>query len=131
MSKWWYSYQIRLIYNNLAPTKIIKLNKDIFEKFISNNFNHCIDEGDFHMNWKHDDAIPVHKRKDKGFKENYLPVGVLTNISEVYFDSILSRSQCGFRKGNSAQQCLLLMIEKFKEAIDREHEFGALLTELS
>ena len=26
-----------------TPTKIIKLNEDIFAKFISNNFNHCID----------------------------------------------------------------------------------------
>ena len=33
-----------------TPTKIIKLNKDIFAKFISNNFNHCIGECEFHMN---------------------------------------------------------------------------------
>ena len=34
-------------------------------------------------------------------------------------------------KGYSAQHCLLIMIEKFKEAIDRDNEFGALLTNLS
>ena len=44
-----------------------------------------------------------------------------------YFDNILFPNQFGFRKGNSAQQCLLVMIEKFKKAIDRGHEFGALL----
>ena len=48
-----------------------------------------------------------------------------------YFDNILFPSQCGFRKGYSAQHCLLVMIEKFKEAIDRGYEFGALLTDLS
>ena len=48
-----------------------------------------------------------------------------------YFDNILSQNQFGFRKGHSAQQCLLVMIEKFKEAIDKGHEFGALLTDLS
>ena len=48
-----------------------------------------------------------------------------------YFDNILFPSQCGFRKGYSAQHCLLVMIEKFKEAIDRGNEFGALLTDLS
>ena len=44
---------------------------------------------------------------------------------------MLFPSQCGFQKGYSAQHCLLVMIEKFKEAIDRGNEFGALLTDLS
>ena len=48
-----------------------------------------------------------------------------------YFDNILFPSQCGFQKRYSAQHCLLVMIEKFKEAIDRGNEFGALLTDLS
>ena len=48
-----------------------------------------------------------------------------------YFDNILYPIQCGFRKGHSAQQCLLVMIEKFKESIDKGHQFGALLTDLS
>ena len=48
-----------------------------------------------------------------------------------FFNNILFPSQCGFRKGYSAQHCLLVMIEKFKEAIDRGYEFGALLTDLS
>ena len=48
-----------------------------------------------------------------------------------YFDHILFPSQCGFQKGYSAQHCLLVMIEKFKEAIDRGNKFGALLTDLS
>ena len=33
-------------------------------------------------------------------------------------------------EGYSAQHCLLVMIEKFQEAIDRGIEFGALLTDL-
>ena len=48
-------------------------------------------------------------------------------ILKIYFFP----SQCGFRKGSSAQHCLLVMIEKFKEAIDRGYKFGALLTDLS
>ena len=32
------------------------------------------------------------------------------------------------RKGYSDQHCLVVMIENFKEAIDRVNEFGALLT---
>ena len=127
--------------NANTPTKIIKINKDIFAKFISNNFNHCIDEGEFPYELKHADVVPVHKKKDKCVKENYRPVSIQTNISKVrekllynqlysYFDNILSANQFGFRKGHSAQQCLLVMIEKFKEAVDKGHEFGALLADL-
>ena len=44
---------------------------------------------------------------------------------------MLFLSQCGFRKGCNAQHCLLVMIEKIKETIDRGNEFCALLTDLS
>ena len=118
-----------------TPTKIIKLNEDIFAKFISNNFNHCIDEGKFPYELKHADVIPVHTKKDKCVKENYQPVSILTNIFKVfeklshnqlysYFDNILSPNQFGFRKGHNAEQCLLAMIEKFKGSINEGHQFG-------
>ena len=48
-----------------------------------------------------------------------------------YFDDILSHSQCGFRKGQSRQRCLLVMLEQFKESVDKSKDFGALLTDLS
>ena len=43
----------------------------------------------------------------------------------------IPESQCGFRKGYSAQHRLLVRVENFKEAIDRGNEFGAFLTDLS
>ena len=48
-----------------------------------------------------------------------------------YFESFLSKCQCGFRKGYSPQHCLLPMLEKWKSAIDNRKMFGALLTDLS
>ena len=75
-------------------------------------------------------------------KNNYRPVSILPLISKVfetimskqlsiYFEEILSNSQCGFRKGFSTQHCLLLMLEKWKRAVDNNKVFGALLTDLS
>ena len=74
-------------------------------------------------------------------KDNYRPVSILSNISKVYniimftqiwkyFEPILSKFQCGFRKGFSAQQCLLAMLEKWKSAVDNKRNFGAHLTDL-
>ena len=48
-----------------------------------------------------------------------------------YFENILFLSQCGFRRVHSTQYCLLVLIKKFKEAIDTGNKFGALLTDLS
>ena len=47
------------------------------------------------------------------------------------FDKILSKYQCGFRKGFNAQHCLATMLEKWRETIDKGDCFGALLTDLS
>ena len=69
-------------------------------------------------------------------------MSILTNISNIYeellydelskyFDGLLATNQCGFWKGFSSQYCLLVMLEKFKEAIDRGYQFGALLADLS
>ena len=46
-------------------------------------------------------------------------------------DDILSPSQCGFHKGHNTQHCVPVMLEKFKESVDKDNEFGALLTDLS
>ena len=49
----------------------------------------------------------------------------------IFIDPLLSKYHCGFRKGFSAQHCLLAMLEKWKNAIDKGKVFGALLTDLS
>ena len=49
----------------------------------------------------------------------------------VYFDKFLSDQQCRFRKGYSTQHCLLNLLEKWKNSVDKGKSFGALLTNLS
>ena len=48
-----------------------------------------------------------------------------------YFENRFPKFQSGSRKGYSAQQCLLAMIEKWKTAIENGGVFAALLTDLS
>ena len=47
-----------------------------------------------------------------------------------FFDTILSKYQCGFRKGHGAHHCLIALLEKWQESIDQGLEFGILLTDL-
>ena len=51
-------------------------------------------------------------------------------ISE-YFETVLSKLQCGFRKGYSTQNFLLAMVGNCKKALEQGKEYGALLTDLS
>ena len=92
---------------------------------------------DFQISCNNLIIVPIHQKKSKCKKENYRPVSVLSNLSKIhqkllynqlcdYFDIILFPSQCGFRNKFTAQYCLLVMTEKFKEAIDRRNEFGAI-----
>ena len=55
----------------------------------------------------------------------------LSKQLETCFESILSRYQCGFRRGFSVLTTVLPMIEKWRESLDSLDSLGALLTDLS
>ena len=96
----------------------------------------------FSSNVKAADILPTHKKKDKSVIENYRPISIPPTLSKIYercmydqmhkyFDQVLSKYQCGFRQGYNTQHCLLMMVEKWKEALDKNGLGGALLTDLS
>ena len=48
-----------------------------------------------------------------------------------FLDLVLSPNQCGFRKGFNAENCLLVMIEKWRKRLDQGGFCSAPLTDLS
>ena len=48
-----------------------------------------------------------------------------------YLNKILSKCECDFRQGYSAQHCLLVMVEKWRQCLDNGGKSRALLTHLS
>ena len=87
-------------------------------------------------------VTPLHKEGNRSEKDNYGPVSILTNLSKVFerciynqiaqfFDKLLSKHQCSFRKGHSVQHSLIVLLEKWEDSVDQGHVFGALLTDLS
>ena len=88
------------------------------------------------------DVTPVYKKKSENSKDNYRPVRILSNISKIYkrciydliqlfFDFLLSKYQCGSRRGYNAQHCLISLIKKWKKCFHNGGISGALLTDLS
>jgi len=124
------------------PPKILKLNSDFFVSKFVIDFNSAIKTGIFPSNLKLADISPIFKNGEKHSKLNYRPVSILSAVSKIferlmarqinsYMNDRLSIFLCGFRKGMSAQNCLLFMIEKLRKAFDRGGKGGILLTDLS
>ena len=122
--------------------KLLKENADIFASYLCDFFNQSIENFEFPSILKNANITPVFKKGYRGSKENYHPASILPVISKIFekllckqitifMDPLLSKYQCGFRKGYSAQHCLLAMLEKWKNAVDKGKIFGALLTDLS
>ena len=131
-------------HDNDIPTKIIKENADIFSlEFICMSVDHSIDNNIFPSTLKLANITPVFKKGSANSKENYRPVSILPNLSKIfercmfkhmsnYFEKhFLSKYQCGFRKGFSAQHCLMALLEKWKTCVNQKQICGALLTDLS
>jgi hypothetical protein len=124
------------------PTKVVKQNANLFADFLITSLNTCMKYGKFPSSFKLADVIPIFKKGSKTSKKNYRPISILPNLSKVFerpifkqlsefFDNIFSKYQCGFRKGYSAQHCLLAMLEKWKSTRDKGQCIAALLTDLS
>ena len=101
-----------------------------------------LDNNTFPSTLKCAESKPVFKNDDRCNKENYRPVSLLKVCSKIHekvvygqinshFEPIFSPLQCGFRKGYSAQYCLLALLEKWRKALDNKKSAGMLLTDLS
>ena len=78
---------------------------------------------------KHADIKLIYEKESRNENENYRPVSILLNLSKIfelcmhdqlkdYFDKILSKYQCRFRKRFRTQRCLIAMIEKLRKSPD-------------
>ena len=91
------------------PTNIIKDNIDIFVPVLLTEFNESLKLNRFPHSMKSANITPVFKKNNGTDKSSHRPVSTLPNLSKVferciykqisaYFDGILSKQQCGFRK---------------------------------
>ena len=88
------------------------------------------------------DATPIHKKADKTAMKNYRPVSLIPIVSTlferkmydqimVYINESLSPYLFGYRKGHSTEQCLTVMLEIWRKALDEKNTAGGILTDLS
>ena len=111
------------------PAQILKQFCHSYLPILSKIINESITEGTFLSELKLAEVIPVFKKLDCMNKENYRLINLLSHMSKVFerilynqlndcMKDKLSNILTGFRKGRSAHHSLLIMIEKWKRALD-------------
>ena len=79
---------------------------------------------------KQANTTSVFNKSYTNLMDNYKPVSILPNLSKIherctfwqissFVVPFLSKFQSDFRKGYSTQHCLLAILEKWKEALDK------------
>ena len=119
----------------------VKANSDIFADILYDVFNRSLEVDTFPSSMKLANLTSVYEKGSRSDKDNYRPVNILQNLWKSFercvykqmsklFDEILSKYQCGFRKGHDAQHCLTGLLERWCVSIDQGLEFGAQLIDL-
>ena len=105
-------------------------------------FNFYIDDNTFPNGLKKANIKPVYKKDDIFDQTNYRRISMLPVLSKPferclhdqiyeYIVTILSKVQCGVRKGFSTQYSLIAVIEEWRKNMDKGKLCAALLTDLS
>ena len=100
------------------PVEILKENAEYLAEYICLQLNEAICASKFPASFKFANITPVFKQGSRNQKENYRSIRISSIISKIFeklicrqlsnhFDNILSKFQCGFRKGYSPQHCLI------------------------
>ena len=127
---------------NDLPTKILIGSSDIVSPHLAAIYNNCKNANMYPVNLKLADVTPIHKKDETTLMKNYRPVSLIPIVSKLferdmynqilsYIDKFLSPYLFGYRKGYSTEQCLTVMLEIWKKALDGKSKAGAILTDLS
>ena len=128
---------------NDIPTNLLIETRDIISEYVSKIYNLSKNENIFDQTLKFGTVVPINKTTTKTTnKKDYRPVSLLPIVSKIYernmhddiiayVDKFLSPYLFGCRKNHSTEQCLTIMLEKWKRALDSKLYAGGILTDLS
>ena len=115
---------------------------DIYLLFLIGIINQFLKNGIFPEELKLAEVISLFKKADPFHKISYRPVSLLSDMSQVferiifsqineYIEPFLSNLLIGVRKNHNTQHCLLKLLEKWKEALDKGNFVDAVFMDLS
>ena len=127
---------------DFISSKIIKLCSNNIAHVVVKLINACIDKHIFPCEMKLADVASIFKKNDRLDESNYRPISILIIMSKVfekifasritmYFHDIFSPYLSAYREGYNCEQVLIKFICMWKESLDNNNYFGAVLMDLS
>ena len=127
------------------PVNVFKQNANFFAKQMTLQFGESICPSKQPESFKFASITPAFKQGSRSLQGNYRPISILQIISKTFeqlmckqFSNLLTKQfqnfqyfQCGFRNRFGTHNCLLLMIDKWKKAVDGNKVFSSILTDIS
>ena len=112
------------------PSEMLKSTTDVHVSLLTKIINSSIRNECFPDELKAAEVTQIFKKNDDLDKENYRPVSVLPHVSKIiervmyiqienFMEDKLSKLLTGFRKNHSTQHCLVNMLEKWKNTLDK------------
>ena len=109
---------------------------------LSTIYNNSKNATKYPINLKLGEVKPIRKKDETTLLKNYRPVSLIPIVSKLFerdmYDQILSYIKkylspylFGYRKGYSTEQCLTVMLEVWKKALEGKGTAVAILTDLS
>ena len=120
----------------------MKQSVETYLPFLTKAINLAITECEFPDKLKKSEVIPLYKKQYPLKEENYCPISLLPHVSKVferilytqinnYMQNKLSRYVTGFRISHGTQHSLMIMLEKWKNVLDKGEHVCVLFMDLS
>ena len=124
------------------PAEMLKSTTDIHVSLLTKIINSSTWNGCFLDELKAAEVTPIFNKNDGLNKENYRPVSFLPNVWKIiervmyiqienFMVGKLSKLLAGFRKNYSTQHCLVNMLEKWRNTLDKGSFVSAIFINLS
>lgn len=124
------------------PPMFIKKSAKILTVPLKIIFNKSLSNGSFPAIWKLANVIPVYKKGDRTFVNNYRPISILSAFPKIFeaavvpfitkfFKPILSEHQHGFTSNRSTSTNLLTFITDITKSVDSHDQVDAIYTDFS
>jgi hypothetical protein len=121
---------------NLSP-RLLKETAHQIAPSLSTLFNRSLDSGSLPEEWKLANIVPVFKKGDKSFVENYRPISLLCIVSKVlnklrdHLLQLLNSSQHGFTPGRSCTTQLVEVLNFIGSLLDSGKQTDIIFMDMS
>ena len=124
------------------PARLLKETASIITPSICKLFNKSLQQGTVPQDWKLANVVPVYKKGDKEYTENYRPISLLPIISKVleryifmnirqHFSGIIYDHQHGFLQGKSCVTNLLEALDYIGACLDKGGQVDMVYLDMS